>query len=106
MLVNKSLFSGLEPSGHGSACPYSQTLHLPNQRLHPNSLQGPRLLPARALAGHSRGCPDLAHARDPPDDLVADHELVLGPQFWFCFALGFRLKPQVLQERLLWFERR
>lgn len=73
-------------------------------------------VPAHALAGHSRGCPDLAHARDPPDDLVADHELVLRPQFWLSFALGFRfwlsfalgfrLKPQVLhgETALVWKE--
>lgn len=69
---------------------------LATQRLHLNSLQGSRLLPARALAGHGSGCPDLAHAKDLPHDLVADHELVLGSQSWLHFALGFRLKLQVL----------
>lgn len=45
--------------------------------------------------------------RHLPDDLVADHEeLVLRPQFWLYFALGFRLKPQVCMEKdaLVWKE--
>lgn len=93
---NKTLFSGPEAPWHGSACVRTaKPSHRQNRWLHPNSLQGPRLVPACTLAGHRLGCPGLTHAKDLSDDLVADRELVLRP--WFClrFALCCRLKPQV-----------
>lgn len=35
-------------------------------------------MPALTLARHGVGCPDLSHANDLSDDLVADHEWCSG----------------------------
>lgn len=97
VLGNKTLFSGPESPWHGSACVRTvQLCHHQNRWLHPNSLQGPRLMPACTLARHGTGCADLTCTKDLSDNLVADHRLVLRPWFWPHFALCCRLKPQAL----------
>lgn len=92
MLVGKPLFSGLEPSWHVhtaklSTCQIRGCIQTACKD--PGSCQ-PMLCWAHCSLPRALPC------RDIPDDLVADHELVLRPQFWLHFALGFRLKPQVL----------
>lgn len=52
-------------------------------------------MPACTLAGHDVGHLGLTCAKEPSDDLVADHELVLGPLFWLWFSYHCRLKLQV-----------
>lgn len=105
VLGNNTLFSGPEAPWHGLACvPTAKLPHRQNRWLHPNSLQGPRLLPAPTLAGHGAGFPDVTHTKDLLDDLVA--ELVLS---WLCLCFAFLLQTKasgVTRRSQLWVERR
>jgi len=96
VLGNEAPFSGPEAPWHGSACVRTARLsHRQSRRLHPNSLQGPRLVLACALAGHGVGCLSLTHTKDLSDHLVLVVNWCLDLGSSSCFTYCYRQKSQV-----------